>query len=91
MADIRNNLVWGWGRDDGESYGYGTGVGYGRSVTYDEGTLILDVIDPPSQQIAWRGFGTSQSRDPQLDAERLRVTVTEIVKHFPPEAAAAAQ
>ena len=39
------------------------GVGYGRSGTYDEGTLIIDVIDPASQQIAWRGYGTSQSRE----------------------------
>jgi hypothetical protein len=66
-------------------YGYGTGVGYGRSVTYDEGTLIIDVIDPATQRIAWRGYGTSQSRDAQLDAERVQQNVTEILERFPPE------
>ena len=65
-------------------YGYGSGVGYGSSVTYDEGTLIIDVIDPASQRIAWRGYGTSQSRDLQLDAERVQRTVSEILKRFPP-------
>jgi hypothetical protein len=64
---------------------YGTGVGYGGSSTYDEGTLIIDVIDPASQQITWRGYGTSQSRDAWMDADRLNRSVTEILKKFPPE------
>ena len=68
---------------------YGTGVGYGGSSTYDEGTLIVDVIDPATQQIVWRGYGTSQSRDAWMDADRLHRSVTEILKKFPPEAKAA--
>ena len=32
MADIRNNVVWGWGRDRGTSYGYGTGLDYGATA-----------------------------------------------------------
>jgi hypothetical protein len=65
---------------------YGSGVGYGGSTTYDEGTLIIDVIDPASQQIAWRGYGTSQSRDAWMDADRLHTSVSEILKRFPPGA-----
>ena len=63
----------------------GSGVGYSGSTTYQEGTLILDVIDPATQQIAWRGWGTSQARDPQMSPERLRKTVAAILARFPPK------
>jgi len=69
-------------------YGYGhggTGIGYSGSTTYQEGTLILDVIDPATQQIAWRGWGTAQMRDPQMSPERLRKTVAAILARFPPK------
>ena len=77
-------VTGGFGRY-GYGYGVGTGVGYSGSTTYQEGTLILDVIDPATQQIAWRGWGTSQSRDPQMRPERLRKTVAAILARFPPK------
>jgi uncharacterized protein DUF4136 len=74
-------------------YGYGSGVGYGysRSTTYQEGTLILDVIDPDSERIAWRGWGTSQARELQIEPERLRKTVAAILQRFPPKPKGAPQ
>jgi Domain of unknown function (DUF4136) len=69
----------------GYGYGGGSGIGYGGSTTYQEGTLILDVIDPTTQQIAWRGWGTSQARDLQPSPERLRKTVAAILARFPPK------
>jgi hypothetical protein len=69
----------------GYGYGGGTGIGYSGSTTYQEGTLILDVIDPATQQIAWRGWGTAQMRDPQMSPERLHKTVTAILARFPPK------
>lgn len=70
----------------GYGHGVGSGIGYAGSTTYQEGTLILDVIDPASQQIAWRGWGTSQARDPQMSPERLHKTVAAILARFPPKA-----
>jgi hypothetical protein len=69
----------------GYGWGAGSGVGYAGSSTYQEGTLILDVIDPGTEQIAWRGWGTSQARDPNMSAERLHNTVTAILARFPPK------
>jgi hypothetical protein len=71
----------------GGRWGYGTGVGYGysHSTTYQEGTLILDVIDPDSERIAWRGWGTSEERDYSLEPERLHESVEAILAHFPPK------
>ena len=67
-------------------YGWGSGVGYGysHSTDYQEGTLILDVIDPATQRIAWRGSGTSDARDPHMKPERLHKSVTAILERFPP-------
>ena len=69
-------------------YGYGSGIGYGysHSTTYQEGTLILDVIDPDSERIAWRGWGTTQARDPHMEPERIHKTVAAILERFPPRA-----
>jgi Domain of unknown function (DUF4136) len=70
-------------------YGYdgyaGSGVGYAHSTTYQEGTLILDVIDPSTRQITWRGWGTSPGRDAHMEPDRLRETVAAILGRFPPK------
>jgi hypothetical protein len=66
--------------------GYASDVGYYRSTTYEEGTLILDVIDPGTQRIAWRGWGTSAARDGQMEPERLSKVIHAILERFPPQA-----
>lgn len=66
--------------------GYYSDLGYYRSSSYQEGTLILDVIDPASQRIAWRGWAASQTRDGHIESERLSKTVTAIVERFAREA-----
>lgn len=76
--------------DGGYGYGYRrygyyrSGVGYSHITTYQEGTLILDVIDPGSERIAWRGWASSRSRDGNIDAENVSRTVDAIVEKFPP-------
>jgi hypothetical protein len=83
-------VTGGFGRY-GHGYGSGVGYGYSRSTTYQEGTLILDVIDPDSERIAWRGWGTSQARDLQIEPDRLRKSVAAILQRFPPKPKGAAQ
>ena len=73
----------GYGRY-GSGYGSGVGYGYSPSSDYQEGTLILDVIDPTTETIAWRGSGSSESRDPHMKPERLRKSVAAILERFPP-------
>jgi hypothetical protein len=65
--------------------GYG---GYGRpaaTVTqYTQGTVIVDVIDPATRRLLWRGQGVSDvSDDPRKYAAELQKTVTAIVDKFP--------
>jgi hypothetical protein len=71
----------------GGGYGrrhYGGGVVYSNTRTYQEGTLILDVIDPATEHIAWRGWAVSRTRDGHIDAAQVGRTVEAIVKKFPP-------
>lgn len=71
--------------------GFGWGL-YGapcdiRAINYTEGTLILDVIDRASNQLAWRA--TSQRRVNDRDAEQTRVDarVMDMTQSLPTAAA----
>jgi hypothetical protein len=51
---------------------------------YVEGTVIVDVVNPKTHELVWRGRGVSAvSDDPQTYAEDLDHTVKEIVARFP--------
>jgi hypothetical protein len=51
---------------------------------YTEGTVIVDVIDPASKELLWRGQGVSAvSSDPAKYASELNKTVTAILSKFP--------
>ena len=63
----------------------GAGIYHPGTVrTFEEGTLILDVIDTRTQRIAWRGWGATRTRDGHLDAERLQRVIERILEKFPP-------
>jgi len=79
-----------------ESYGYGMrgfgGPGYARTYVtqYELGTLILDVLDPKTKTLVWRGSGSavlSETRTPEERDKRVRAAVQEILAKFPPPAA----
>jgi hypothetical protein len=56
--------------------------------TYDEGTLLIDVLEPGSQRLLWRGVGRAEVHrisDPAKREERLREAVAKILERFPPE------
>jgi hypothetical protein len=60
--------------------------------TYELGTVLIDVIDPESRQLLWRG--TAQSRlqelkDPEQREARVRKAVEGMLSKFPPRLSAA--
>ena len=85
---------------DTTQYGYGYGFGYGawggpiggyNSQTtvsqYDEGTLMLDFVNPESNNLIWRGTGQSRVRktsNPQEREKLIRAVVDKILTQFPP-------
>jgi hypothetical protein len=77
-------------------YGYGRGwYGAGGSThttvrEYEEGTLLIDLVDALSRQLVWRGSGEARVRrstSPEQREERIRKAVAEILADFPPDAA----
>ena len=80
-----------------QSYGYGYGYGYwgrpgmygtgGVDVTqYDEGTLVIDIIDMAEQKLVWRGIGSgtmSQSPTVEERTANINYVVAEILAQFP--------
>ena len=76
-------------------YGYGPYGRYGgiSSTTtvreYQEGTLLIDVVEPSSKQLVWRGAGQARIREyskPEEREQRINQAVKEILEKFPPGA-----
>ena len=68
-------------------YGY-TWRGFPRQYTeveqYEQGTVIIDVVDPITHELLWRGQGVARvDPDPDKYVKEIRKTVDAIVKKFP--------
>ena len=75
------------------SYGYGYGGWYGgmasetRVRQYEEGTLILDVVDPDKDEPLWRGSGSTRvgkKTSPEASTKRIDEVVSKLLESFPP-------
>ena len=73
----------GWG------YGYGWGGGMGMTTTtathYEEGTLILDIVDRSKMETVWRGSvqGTIESSS-EANYEKFSNGINKMFQDFPP-------
>ena len=67
-------------------YGYG-----GRHIDvnqYEEGTLVIDIIDAAQNDLVWRGMGTGVVQsytEPAKMEQAIQEKVTKILEKFPPE------
>ena len=94
-ADIRtynnyNGMYPGYAYRAG--YGYYGGVGYGSSETqvthYNQGTLIIDIISPETDQLMWRGAADGRlpsTADREKSDTLAQQYVTKILSEFPPK------
>jgi hypothetical protein len=54
---------------------------------YDEGTLVIDIVDAKAGRLVWRGSGSrriSASPTPQKTTQRINEAVEAILERFPP-------
>ena len=74
-------------------YGYGS-RGWGAWSAepmvreYDEGTLILDVVDAESRELVWRGVAQAQvslNANPDERGRKINEAVSKILSRFPPK------
>jgi Domain of unknown function (DUF4136) len=75
-------------------YGYGYGYwgyrwgGFPDVSTYTEGTLVVDFIDPQSNQVFWRGSAQGVVENPNNpDPQRIDTAVAKLVKQYPMQVA----
>ncbi|MQA89386.1 MAG: DUF4136 domain-containing protein [Gemmatimonas sp.] len=55
-----------------------------RVDEFTEGTVVIDVRDPATEELLWRGSGVAEvSDDPQKYQEQMREAISEIVSRFP--------
>ena len=76
------------GRSSYGRYG-GVGMSTGSQVrAYDQGTLLIDMTEPESDKLIWRGISTqsvSASSGPEESVAIINETVEKILAQFPPE------
>ncbi|HEY3487573.1 MAG TPA: DUF4136 domain-containing protein [Gammaproteobacteria bacterium] len=75
----------GVGRRHRSTFG-GIGINFGYDE-YEEGTLIIDLINPANGKLLWRGFARQRliwQSDPEETTEKINATVAAILKKFPP-------
>jgi len=60
--------------------------GWTEPVSYNQGTLIVDIFDAKSQALIWRGFiSESVSKKEPKDIDKLDKGVIKLFKGFPPK------
>jgi hypothetical protein len=69
--------------------GYSRWGGYSETFVseYDQGTLVLDVINSKSEKLIWRGSAQARVCDnssPEKRSERVRSAIAAILERFPP-------
>ncbi len=83
MQIYQNQGYYGWYRPWWGPYGGYTEVSY-----YEEGTLVIDLVDEKTKELTWRDSATGtvkdykESEDMQKDIDD---AVKKILQHFPPE------
>lgn len=86
MNTMYSNYGYGYGW-----YGYG-GAGMGTATTYvnewDEGTLVVDIIDAGTEQLVWRGGATGTvdkgNKPPEKAQEDFNKGAVKLLESFPP-------
>lgn len=74
--------MWGWG----SPWGWGMGIGRTWTTNYNEGSLVIDIIDAKSQKLVWQGVGSGISVDsPKAKQKQIPEIVSEIMANYPPK------
>lgn len=73
--------LYSWGRP------FGWGIGMNRSWTdnYNQGTLLVDIIDAKTNKLVWQGIGSGINVDsPRCKQKQIPAIISEIMANYPP-------
>ncbi len=86
VTSVRGSYPYGWGFY-GPPYAGRWGGGGMRVDHWEEGTVLIDVVDADWGELVWRGSATARLRDVRDDGKRraiLTEAVAAILRDFPP-------
>jgi hypothetical protein len=58
-----------------------------HGTTYKSGTLVLEVLDPKTRKLIWRGIAYARLNDadpPEVRRERIQNAIAKLMETFPP-------
>ena len=87
---VQQYTDWGYGRAGLWPYGYGYyGMWPGAPTTYtfyneyNEGTLVIDVVDARTKKLVFRGVAKAVVGGPEANAAKIREAVAKMMVNFP--------
>lgn len=73
--------MYGWGGN----FGWGMGMNRTWSSNYNEGAVIVDMIEAKSNKLVWQGIGSGISVDsPKSKQKQIPQIMAEIMANYPP-------
>ena len=85
VTDIQTSRpygMYGWGGP----WGWGGGFGRTYSSNYNQGALIIDLVDAKTQKLVWQGSGSGISVDsPKQKQKQIPEIVNSIMANYPPQ------
>ena len=89
-VETRDKVRTGIGIGTGSRGSFGTfGISFGSGDRdYEQGTLIVDLINPKTGKLYWRGFTRQRltwQSDPKKTSKKINETVAAIIEKFPPK------
>ncbi|MFD2514765.1 DUF4136 domain-containing protein [Pontibacter locisalis] len=92
--EVNTNYAFAPGFGYGYSYWYGYRYNYGftnfpttyKTINqYKEGTVVVDLINPDTNELVWRGIGEAAvDMSGGIDQERINTIISEILQKYPP-------
>lgn len=83
--------AWGWGYGwGGRPWGYGVATGFQEVRRFQEGSLVLEVVDGKRDRLVWQAVAEGALtgiRNPQDAEEQVTRAVRRMLQKFPPPAA----
>ena len=93
-TEVNTNYAYPPGFGYGYSYWYGYRYNYGfsrfatpyRTINqYREGTVVVDLVDPDTNELVWRGIGEAAvDMRGNIEQERINTIVSDILNNYPP-------
>ena len=73
--------MWGWGRP----FGWGFGMSRAWTTDYNQGSLMIDLVDAKTNKLVWQGAGAGINVDsPKSKQRQIPEIVAEILANYPP-------